>query len=410
MDNLVNRILVGSTVLLRVCLTLASVSIIANALSVHEFGEFITAVSVGTIAGILTNGGLPVALLRDTVGDFKKGSQLLRKSIRLKIYLDLAALLLIFSWVFYTSNQKPTATYSILPLVLGLMFGSTCDLYFSFLRSQNLYFSELKIALLQSIAQLLLVLTVSVLHPTILHLAVAFVCPRVITLAYILRRVRPFQTTNLIREDSATTYAKTTALLALDSICVNLIMQIDGIFVAWRIGLDAAGTYQAGTRLAYGALPFASALNGITVPSLTRTMQTPVGLKKMLHQLSLIVLEYSFVGVIGGIILVIVGPLYVNAFLTSEYEPVNALWKPLAVYLALRFLISGLGVVLIVIGPQIWRSITLVLVVITVAVVLSWLTPSSDLVDVVWLMTVSALMQLGAFAIIIICKLMKERT
>jgi O-antigen/teichoic acid export membrane protein len=397
------RILLFTTVAMRMSLSIATIIIVASATIPAQFAYFTTAYLIGTLVGLLSNLGYPLALLEDVGRQPFAARAFVAACIIPKmvaaIFLFIIGMMFVNYYAPYHDLDGPPPALFI---IIGMTIGSFGDLIFCAIRAAGKFVQEFFIIAVQFILQIGLFLIVAdqanIIYFSIILMIVRTTCGILTILAFWKISASAPSESKIFTWQ----YLKRSGKLAVDGAIVNLSSQLDGLVIVSSLGLDAAGHYQAAARIVHGAIPFAAILASISVPRLGAASAENIS-----REVRFTIFEFVLFALFFGLMTLIFGPIYVTRILPAEYALTNTLWPILAIYIAVRFICSGLGAVLSVLHKGKTRTLILLPALIGPIIIISMLPVNSPVIYVAWLNLLGAVALLTGHGILTIIELNK---
>ncbi len=194
---------------------------------------------------------------------------------------------------------------------------------------------------------------------------------------------------------------------AVDSALTNVFAQLDVIIVSRVLGFEAAGVYQAGARVVQGIVPFTVALAGVHIPKLARLAKTEEPVLPR-HRIQVIG-EFLVVGLVLGLVLILLGPIFTKVFLGPSFSEVDALWIGFAVFTTIRFLATSLGVQLVAAGQSYMRAVAIIASGATTVALYVYILPWAGVRAVPWIAAIGMAVMVATYGASLLRFIRKNR-
>jgi O-antigen/teichoic acid export membrane protein len=345
-------LLVLSGNFLRLGAGLLVIVLLARQLGPVGFGSFSYGLALATLAVVPLNFGFSTLVLRTFGADPHRRAEVMAEALGAKLLIaaPLFMLSLVAGWLL-----SPEASAVWMPLLLAQMAESFAEFYQLGFRAADRYKDEARTA--GAVA----LLHVSLMAVTAWQLPVAEICAwaffgsRLLGLlitawsgqrahAYI-RPARWRPALQLLRKGTpyATEFGLNTAATQLDAVLIQALL-----------GLRSLGLYQAGMKLVQGLARLAPILALYLLPRLTHGLQARVGSGSAKNQPHVVLTLAIFggVGAVGGGFLALTAKPLTQSLFGPGYTELAALLPWFGLVLALRFIETGAGLVLVAAGLQ----------------------------------------------------------
>lgn len=353
--------------------------ILARLWGPEKFGHFMYWFAVCNVIALASDLGAQNYLLETIGADRDGASHHFNTMYRARYYLTV---LIAVCAVIFVLLQLNLADGLLFLILLCTAFATTfTELHMIPLRALNQLGSEARDTALISLATVIVIASIAYFLPNnILFVASGFLVARIVTLLVAQKRRQIW-----IASQHSTTLKlpwKKIIPFGIDSAITNFSSGLDSILMQKLSGTAGVGLYQAGVRLAQGALTFAPVIAGVFLPRLAGLKQPHINKSFTENPASQLRLCMSGIGFLGGATFVLLGPWIVLTLYGHAYLGLAAMMPWFGIAVQLRYVAAGVGVALSAAGAQWMRLSSNIAFVITLAGASVLLAPSLGLVAV----------------------------
>lgn len=345
----------GSTTGLRLLSGMALSVILARAMGVEGFGTLMGWFAVGGLFSLPVNYGMGPLILREAVRQDDQGQLLLRQALGLKVVIAVPVLMAAFAYGWWTDG--PLLVLAV--LLLTHMVDSCVDLFGSVLRANGHYATETVFATFQAVAQFGVIVAAVLVSTATLAVAGAFLLSRFMPLflaVWAIRKKTGMTVRPCFRNVSG--MAKLGFHYFVDNGLQTAIQFVDVVLLKALAGPVAVGNYQAGMKVVVGITQVINILVNATLPGLSRELvKTPVRWKHFWVS----ILSYGAIGALLSVPLFVFSQELAHLLFGLQFQDLPIVMKLLAIFLIVRFLSAGSGVLLAALGHQQIRSFAMLI-------------------------------------------------
>lgn len=325
--------------------------VLARVMGVDNFGQLMSWFAVGALLAVPVNYGLGPMLLREAVHQADGGLVLYRDSLGLMLAISIVI----------TAIALPVGSYFHAPvalmaaMMLTHFIESFIQLNSALLRAQDKYIEETKFATIQAGLQFCIVLLASMAYPDPLVVALGFLASRIASVSILTLITKKHLNSNLAPRFTRLSQSVRSGFhYFLDYGLFSTMQYIDVVLLKILAGPTAVGLYQAGMKVAGGINQLINIFVNATLPTLSKRLSgTKLSLAHVLQSVSL----YGTLGFILTLPLLLF-PEWISATLFGpNFQGLDNVMQILGIFVIVRFIGSGSGVVLVAIGDQQMRSV-----------------------------------------------------
>ena len=390
------RLLLIASLASRLGVSMGTVLLLARLLPPLQFGLFTTTMSVSYIASLFADFGFVIRALREIGARPETAGTVMTAAIRAKAILSLivsgigAAVCIVLP----LSENDLIVVIIVWLATFVNSFGDTALVAFRSLRFFN---QEVRVTSMSFAFHISIMLAGYFWGLPVLGMACLYLLTRLIYAFAAFRSLAHLcPLVGLLSQDFSDFFKllRSSANYAMDSILTNIFAQLDGLVVPALLGLQAAGIYQAGSRLAQGLLLFSGILTTYHIPQMS--YEHSLGQLRFGKSGLRAITEFGALGLIGAVGFLLGGPIYVSHFLGTSYAGLDYLWPGFAAFVFTRFLASGVGAYLIAHGMSYIRPLCTFLAGCVTMGLYFFLLPSYGAIAIPWAATIgTAVLMLG---------------
>jgi len=323
--------------------------LLARYLGPEKFGVIATALAYATFFCVVTDYGLAISAIRNASARPTEATEIVTDALSTKLVLTIAASLV---GAVLLALVVPADRIGIFVLVFfGASAYSYGDLAMVALRAHHRFGVEAAIVLSASLLMLIISGGVAAATRSLGWSAAAFALSRalylVVTLA-VLRRNRLSLGLHLNPIRLRKTLVMSSGF-AVDSSLTALSSQVDMLLFGALLTAHDVGIYQAGARLCQVIIPMSVVLSTVYMPALSSSAINGDG-DAFRRASSRLVIEFTAMAVIGGVMFAFLGPLVTHLLYGAHYAALIPLWPGLGAFVMLRFASAAYGIQLAAMG------------------------------------------------------------
>ncbi len=342
--------------------------VLARCLGPSDFGSFAFWLAIATLAVIPVNFGFTTATLRAFGVDPERKQAQMAAVLTAKLLL--AGGVLAIAAVIGGLTLDTSAALILMPLLLAQIAESVSELYGLGFRAASNFAAEARTASVVSLVHIVIMLTTPWLFDSVQAVAAAFLLSRVLGL--LITRAQShaaFDHIGLAPLKDALAFSRSAFAYAVELALSTAYTQLDTLVINAALGLRAVGLYQAGMKLVQGFSRLAPILALYILPRLAGDMKNG---SRSTKQAASTLLLFGGVGLLsGGCLAVFAEPITLLLF-GAEFTELAQLLPLFGCLLALRFLETGCGLVLVAAGLQ-SKKVWLVAGQLTLMLAIGWL-------------------------------------
>ncbi|MFG6443434.1 lipopolysaccharide biosynthesis protein [Roseateles sp. LKC17W] len=330
---------------LRLGAGLLVIVLLARALGPEGFGTFAYALALASMAIVLLNFGLGTAVLRQFGANPGGKPQALAEALTAKLLLLAPLLLASLLGVWLMPGSARLVFAALLLAQVAESFSETYQLAF---RAGSKFKDEAHTASVAAVLHIGVMAAAVWASPEALHCAGAFLLSRCLGLALTMRAAqRAYQPLGLSSVGAAWRCLRSAWAYAVEFALSTANTQLDSVLIQGQLGVRAVGLYQAGMKLVQGVSRLAPILALYLLPRLTRGVQAGSSRQSLLT-----LGVFGTIGVAAGAVLALgAGPL-TRLLFGAGFADLAALLPWFGLLLALRFVETGAGLVLVAANLQ----------------------------------------------------------
>lgn len=320
----------------------------------ESFGQFMYWFAVSNLIALATDLGAQNYLLAAIGGDREAAQSYFSATFRARLAVTALVVLVAVGFAVFGLDGPRAHLFIVL---LGAAFATTfAELQMIPLRALHQLRHEARDTAVISVLAVAGILSVAIVSPgNILAVAWAYLASRIAVLLIARRR----RIAHLVGSQLSQVEFSWRRIVpfGLDSMLTNLSANLDSILVQALFGPAGVGLYQAGARLAQGALTFAPVLGGVYLPKLASISvhaDSPQGASKLADELRF---RMTALGLAGGGVFVAFGPWIVSFLYGPAYEDLASMMSWFGIAVLLRYSAAGVGLLLTAGGAQ-WLRLT----------------------------------------------------
>ncbi len=338
------RLMMSISTFIRMAVGLATFMVLARSLGPKDYGLMATVFAYASIASTLTDFGFGLQALRDIGADRNRAGAIIAECLRAKTTLVVLVTAVAVPLI-ATLNLPIDGRVAASLLFLSTIVNSYGDMVLIQWRGTGAFARETRMVIWTSGAHMVLIIAASLSGLSIVAISAVYLLSRLIYVTVAFRAVRP---RNWIIGPLGETYGKLRAAapFAADGALSLVSGQVDVVLISSRLGLEAVGVYQAGSRLSQGALALAIILASVHIPRLAATLRQDRSLA--LRQERWMQVECVAFGLGCFVLFVVAGPFFTAHVLGSAYQDADLLWPGFATFILARFIVAALGISLVV--------------------------------------------------------------
>lgn len=355
-------VLVGNV--LRLGAGLLIIVLLARRLGPEGFGVFAYGLALAALGSVPLNFGMSTAVLRRFGAEPERAAPALGEALSAKLLL-LGPLLLAS---LLGSLLLPGGTAAVfVALLLAQAAESFGEIYQLGFRAASRYKEEAAAASRVAIVHLAVMGLVAWAWPQPLPCALAFLASRMAGLAMTgMASQRAFARLRPAGMPAAWAFLRSSTAYAVEFGLTTANSQLDAVFIQGQLGVRSVGLYQAGMKLVQGVSRLAPILALYLLPRLTRRVQAGAR-----GQALLTLTVFGSIGALSGGVLALGAEPLTHLLFGERFVELSALLPWFGLLLALRFLETGAGLVLVAADLQ-GRKVWLVAVQLVLLLGLGW--------------------------------------
>lgn len=333
--------------LLRLCAGMVVFIVLARWLGPQDFGTFTLWLAVATMAVIPVNFGFTTAALRAFGAEPERKLAVMSEVLTAKLLL---ATLVVLAAALYWVVNPAAAAWVFFPLLLAQICESLSELYGLGFRAASNYAAEARTASLVSLLHIAVMLLAPWMFHSVLAISWAFLGSRFAGMLITRRQAHAaFHALAPASIGTSLRFARGSFAYAVELGLSTAYTQLDALIINAALGLRAVGLYQAGMKLVQGFSRLAPILALYILPRLAGDINAG---QRSIQQIRATLLLFGAVGLLsGGSMALFAEPI--TALLFGPQFAELILMLPLfGCLLALRFLETGCGLVLVAAGLQ----------------------------------------------------------
>jgi O-antigen/teichoic acid export membrane protein len=240
----------------------------ARRLSAVEFGVLSLGMTLGWLAAVAADFGIQLHLARAVARAPDQASALLRRWLRVRAWTALVSIAAIAVGVL-TMRSRAAVGAPILVLAAVYAANGLVEFVYYFFRGISRTDLESSIIVGQRAATLVCALVALLWYPTVGALAIAMLCPAVVTLVVVLRIAGRFKSQRGIERNDGD-FIRDVAPIGAGILLSALYFRIDVFLVQWWAGTESVALYNAVFRIVEALRLFPAAVLAVTLPALCR--------------------------------------------------------------------------------------------------------------------------------------------
>lgn len=331
-------VLIGNV--LRLGAGLLVIVLLARRLGPEGFGVFAYGLALASLAIVLLNFGLSTAVLRRFGAEPERAIDALSEALTGKLLL-LAPLFLLTA---AGSFLLPPAYISVfLALFLAQVAESFSEVYQLAFRAASRFSDEARNASVTALLHITVMTGVVWIWPDPLLCALGFLVSRLMGLTLTARAAqRGYKNIPLSTCKAAWQCLREATAYAIEYAFSTANTQLDSVLIQSQLGVRSVGLYQAGMKLVQGVSRLAPILALYLLPRLTRHVKAG-GVGQALLTLSV----FGGIGLVAGGVLAVAAEPITHMLFGTKFVDLVQLLPLFGLLLALRFLETGAGLVLV---------------------------------------------------------------
>lgn len=316
----------------------------------EEFGYYLYIYSLATLLTLVIDYGFPQRVLREVpLFSFRNKINLI-KGVSAKVAATLMVMVFALLFVYFYENKE-----LFVIVIAATAIGSFGDYFSSHMKamhhhkidSANLLITNAILILAVFILMDLLGRALTLNEAALLLLtsksyylvSSAYFASKILRLPILSAKIRLFAVESEMKKG---------APYAMDVTLIRSYGVVDTILLRYFAGDAATGIYQSGQRLLQGFLPLAQVFNNVFLPLLSRSYDTNRFKKQAIILLSL----SGITGVLGLMVFHYAGSYIVNLVFGIKYIEVLPYLSAFGMVIFLRFISSGIAILLTATGNQ----------------------------------------------------------
>lgn len=325
---------------------------LARMLGPEKFGLISYWMSVSMLVCLPINYGFGIQLLRDVGYAPERAASVVSEMFAAKslIMIVVSMLAVVFSLLL-------SIRVDLFLLFMTMSIAESFVDFFNYvLRSLSHFGAEARLALVSSLFQFLLLLSIAFVCHDAVWVAGGYAASRIFTLILTLRIVHQYLPLNKIRSHFALQSIPRTLYsgfpYAADMGVSTLNSVLDIVILKHLADIRSVGVYQAGARLMLGGTTFATVISNVYLPKISALDCDSQNYKKAIDQMNLMSI---CAGGVLGLIFTFGNKFIVNTLFGPNYEQLGGLLPWFGLVLMLRYIAASCGVNLTASGHQIMR-------------------------------------------------------
>lgn len=321
----------------------------------EEFGYFLYIYSLATLLTLVIDYGFPQRVLREVPLFTYRNKINMVKGLSTKALATILMVTFAVMYSFFVDNNELLTI-----IITATVMGSFADYFSSHLKALHLHkLDSLNLFTINSalVITLLLITAASSRALTLNEAALMLLFSKT---GYLLssgilvsKNLRLRLHSVNIRIFPVPSELKIGASYAIDVALIRSYGILDTIMLRYFAGDSATGIYQSGQRLLQGFLPLAQVYNNVFLPLLSRSHGTIRHRRQAIILLTLSIIT----GVFGYLLLHYAGQYIVNFIFGNKYIAVLPYLSAFGLIILLRFITSGIAILLTASGNQSRRTI-----------------------------------------------------
>lgn len=347
--------------------------LMARFLGPHDFGLIAYTFTLASLFALIVDYGFSQQLLREIGIDPLQVNDLVGNFMISKAVLS--GVVIFICYIYFICFPKDGGTEQIFwILLISTLLNSFSEFLNSAFRGVGKFKEETNIATFGAVIHFFILVTIMMVHPTVIAVATGFVISKLIYIfisfiAY-LKKIGhikfQWQSVEVKR------CLKQGIPYAADTGFTNFFQQVDTIVVNHFLGLVGVGLYQAATKWLQGAMQFAPVLSNVYLPTLAANMTDRAVNEKYSSILNLKMLVF---GGIGWAFFTFFGSSFSHYIYGQRYDQLDLLWPYVGLLVWIRYIAASQGVLLTAYGKQRVRVYSQILSLITFGTLSIWLVP-----------------------------------
>ncbi|WP_202940785.1 oligosaccharide flippase family protein [Alteromonas macleodii] len=386
---------VASTLLGRV----VTFIIIAKSLGPVEFGIFAFAYAFCSLFGIVLDYGYTESILKDGVVKFNRSGGVPFSIIQTKFFLFLVlSVILIFLQLYFNFFANSSV---VIIIWLSITITSFANVLSTSLRSHGKHGAESIASLLSNSAGLVYCLVIEevgleyvtyfsstfLIISVLYSFSVTYIYFKLYGFGFLYFRFGILELKNEI---------KSNILYSLNTLLQRGLAFLDVLILGVFVNPISLGIYQAGQKIMQGLFPGALVLNNVFLPLLSNRDG------KRWRKLALIVMLVSFLSgiTLSGTLILTAAPM-VKIIFSDEYVQLVSYIKFFAIVIAVRYVASGLAILIISVGRHSYRFYCNLISTTFFLVLAPILTYYFDVIGMMYALVVNAILTLILYSLVI---------
>lgn len=325
---------------LRLGAGLLIIVLLARRLGPDGFGVFAYGLAVASLAVMPLNFGLSTAVLRRFGAEPERSLDALAEALTGKLLLLGPLLLLAFAGAALLPSPAGPV---FLALLLAQAAESFSEVYQLAFRAASRFKDEARTASITAVVHVCIVAGAAWVWPDPLHCAVGFMLSRMLGLVVTAHAARKaYQRIPLATLRAAWQCLRAALAYAIEFALTTANTQLDSVLIQSQLGVRAVGVYQAGMKLVQGVSRIAPIMALYLLPRLTRRVQAG-GMEQAVLTMGV----FGGIGLLSGGVLALGADPIVNMLFGPRFAELAALLPWFGLLLALRFIETGAGLVLV---------------------------------------------------------------
>lgn len=357
MRTLRSLFFMSATLLVRLGTGLFLFAGVARFLGVEQFGRFSYWTAIASLAMLLTSFGFNLSLLREIPQQPERCDVLLSTALGCKLLLTMPALLLFLLVLWLRSADWPHLPAIMAIFCTALLFVLTETINVA-MRALGHFKQETRLALLNNLLGLVLILAAAYLYRSLIAVALAYLLTRLLQMGLTLRNFATVRGHwfrlywNLPRQLQT---LRDNFVYATDAWLSSAYQQIDVVLLELFVDLRAVGLYQAGSKFYKTMLMLSGAIRNVFIPKMASSRSQPLRFRRAWRGYVLVMALY---GGLGALFLTFFAEQLTRWLFGPEYAGLAQLFPWFGLILLVRSLAAAAGGVLTVLGHQRFRVIS----------------------------------------------------
>jgi O-antigen/teichoic acid export membrane protein len=345
-----NKLFAFGSILSRMISNFGVVVVAARYLHVDDFVQFAAALSWSAIVIVLTDAGTSTYLFKEGNSKREQLKYITSYAAKNRFYSSIAVILLgAIAGVFFDLKIFKTGFNLI---ILSSIIGGMADLYYISVRIKFGFLKESVDAIFTSLLHFSVCLFSLYYFGSIEYLAAAYILSRSVYLM-----IGYLRATNIISEKRDFEIHKvkwlTWFMLFLDTVLTNALMQIDVLVAPHVMSQRELPIYMAGSRILLLVAPVAFSIASTRIGRLTEAVDS--GGNTLVKSIAVVTAEYFVAGIVLASLVYIFGSIIVMYGYGIKYAELNEHWCEFSLLIFFRIMLSGIGLILIVLNKTMTR-------------------------------------------------------